>query len=396
MEITQNGAAAPIAGWYPDPAGSAMLRYWDGAAWTEHLAPRATPTAPPQPFAGHAPAPVYQQLPPRPPRPPHERIWTRGTIAMLVVCALLVIASVPVVSLLSSAKARALEGDAAAVVEGFLSKTTTGDPSWREFASADLQPAADTYTPIYGDLASARQLDLSVSYTFDEADFEYSGAEDAYGSEDPRSADTVAVPVKLTYSFSVDGETFTSDFAQAVWLTRPYYYGKSDKPSASDPTRKPSRVGPWQVVGLAAPWTVDFDFESEGFTTTFADEAIESDDDVCTEPKSMILEMSEDSRQDGSLRSSCLFHQGEAKLSPQDLDPKAVARDFPVMNEFSTIPTDIMGTEPEAGLLPPLSQYPITMGDTEYVFTIAATSPDETALWPQTLRFIQVAEVTAE
>jgi uncharacterized RDD family membrane protein YckC len=30
------GAGAQPAGWYADPQGQARLRYWDGAAWTEH------------------------------------------------------------------------------------------------------------------------------------------------------------------------------------------------------------------------------------------------------------------------------------------------------------------------------------------------------------------------
>ncbi|RMH78760.1 MAG: DUF2510 domain-containing protein [Actinomyces sp.] len=37
------------AGWYPDPENLDQLRYWDGAAWTEHRAPahHGTGTAPP-------------------------------------------------------------------------------------------------------------------------------------------------------------------------------------------------------------------------------------------------------------------------------------------------------------------------------------------------------------
>ena len=33
-------AAAPAvpAGWYADPSGRFELRYWDGSAWTEHVA----------------------------------------------------------------------------------------------------------------------------------------------------------------------------------------------------------------------------------------------------------------------------------------------------------------------------------------------------------------------
>lgn len=35
--MTDPTAHTPPPGWYDDPAGSAQLRWWDGAQWTEHL-----------------------------------------------------------------------------------------------------------------------------------------------------------------------------------------------------------------------------------------------------------------------------------------------------------------------------------------------------------------------
>jgi len=43
----QNAAKpASPAGWYADPRMVDTQRYWDGAKWTEHVAPRAAPFAP--------------------------------------------------------------------------------------------------------------------------------------------------------------------------------------------------------------------------------------------------------------------------------------------------------------------------------------------------------------
>lgn len=36
----------PAPGWYPDPAGSAQSRWWDGTTWTASLQPAAAPEAP--------------------------------------------------------------------------------------------------------------------------------------------------------------------------------------------------------------------------------------------------------------------------------------------------------------------------------------------------------------
>ena len=68
------GGTAP--GWYPDPQNEAQQRYWDGAAWTENVAP-LTPVPPPQQYI---------------PSPPPKN--NRGCIVALVVVAVLVILGV--------------------------------------------------------------------------------------------------------------------------------------------------------------------------------------------------------------------------------------------------------------------------------------------------------------
>src|SRR4051794_6908386 len=56
----------PAAGWYADVEDPALLRYWDGQAWTVHTQPRVAPPRPPAPAsAGWA-----QPAPTRPSRGP--------------------------------------------------------------------------------------------------------------------------------------------------------------------------------------------------------------------------------------------------------------------------------------------------------------------------------------
>lgn len=38
QESQEQQASATPAGWYADPSGRYELRYWDGTAWTEHVA----------------------------------------------------------------------------------------------------------------------------------------------------------------------------------------------------------------------------------------------------------------------------------------------------------------------------------------------------------------------
>jgi hypothetical protein len=60
MTIETPAAIAP--GWYPDPAGSPQVRWWDGASWTDHLALSPVPESVPQPVAPAASAtPVVER-----------------------------------------------------------------------------------------------------------------------------------------------------------------------------------------------------------------------------------------------------------------------------------------------------------------------------------------------
>ena len=68
-----------VPGWYPDPAGSGGLRYWDGAAWTDFTHPPTQTFTPPGPVFAPRRAPERR-------RPP---AWNGAVAVVLVVLALL-------------------------------------------------------------------------------------------------------------------------------------------------------------------------------------------------------------------------------------------------------------------------------------------------------------------
>jgi hypothetical protein len=55
----QPAQIGPPAAWYDDPEDDASMRYWDGATWTEHRAPKRRDTGEPsgvEPVPGHSTA----------------------------------------------------------------------------------------------------------------------------------------------------------------------------------------------------------------------------------------------------------------------------------------------------------------------------------------------------
>ena len=70
----------PLPGWHPDPANPSLVRYWDGARWTEHTQPAAGPTLP----ADGQPAPDEADRPHRKGVPRAVKILV-GIVAAFVV-----------------------------------------------------------------------------------------------------------------------------------------------------------------------------------------------------------------------------------------------------------------------------------------------------------------------
>lgn len=50
MAESEQAHAQAEAGWFPDPQGGPMMRYWDGSAWTAHTSPAVKQPAVQAPF----------------------------------------------------------------------------------------------------------------------------------------------------------------------------------------------------------------------------------------------------------------------------------------------------------------------------------------------------------
>ncbi len=57
---------APDAGWYQDPADALRVRWWSGAAWTEHVRPHPERVVPAPPAPPAQPAPPAYTVPAAP------------------------------------------------------------------------------------------------------------------------------------------------------------------------------------------------------------------------------------------------------------------------------------------------------------------------------------------
>jgi hypothetical protein len=118
--MTDQNSATPIAGWYPDHAGTDRTRWWDGTRWTDDYSGGTTSAAAPTPWstpgtAAPAPYPNMQAYAPAAPlkapegtSPSTPFIWT---IALLPVISLAL--SLAQLATLEETLSDALDPDAA-------------------------------------------------------------------------------------------------------------------------------------------------------------------------------------------------------------------------------------------------------------------------------------------
>ncbi len=88
---TVEGGASrlPSPGWYPDPSGRGLKRYWDGAAWQNMTLPaEGLPQLPPMP-AGRTDVLVGRPMLETGPIEPRRHHWTPGRVLELVTVVLL-------------------------------------------------------------------------------------------------------------------------------------------------------------------------------------------------------------------------------------------------------------------------------------------------------------------
>lgn len=345
----------PPPGWHPDPSGTGQLRYWDGTAWTSHVAPDPALAGA---TAQTAPA---QQAPVLPVAATPRPRTSRATWVVLGVTAVVVAAAIGGTAWGATSAAAQIKGEASVQLDAFLASASVGDASWREHASPGLAARIPS-SPLIGEPAAARSIELAVSYDRKELMF---GRRGSVYTEQPAGTDAARAVVDLTYTFTADGQKQTATVSQAVWLTRPYYYG-SDKPSAVREGERPTAVGPWRVSGLGDPAGVGFTPPQPTSTYTAKHE-----ERNCQDGTSIMVKISAVARTQGFLAAVCLSDDTTTNIG-KDVDLNALAADFPVLPEVRQLPEEL-ALYSQFRTPSPLQEYRVSSGGREYIFVLAAT-----------------------
>lgn len=153
------------SGWYPDPqtpvpGAPAQQRYWDGQAWTEHVAPITPPSYAQQaafgqasyPQAGYVGAPAYALPPTTPDGVPLAGWWQRAgavLIDFLVLAVITILLTLPLIRDMFNAFGDYFDASMTAAENG------TPAPSSTQFQS-----------DVAGPLAAVSAISLALSFVY--------------------------------------------------------------------------------------------------------------------------------------------------------------------------------------------------------------------------------------
>ena len=131
------------AGWYPDPDGSPLQRYWDGTAWTEH-----TRDAPDQPgySAGHRPTTPLPMVAPEQSRSSKNWYRRKAFFIPAAIVGLLVIVGA-LGAALGSPKKTATGHAIVVTSSSTVARHTPSTPSARPTSHVSSKPAARSTVP---------------------------------------------------------------------------------------------------------------------------------------------------------------------------------------------------------------------------------------------------------
>lgn len=232
---------------------------------------------------------------------PSRRVWSWQTWLTLALCLALIVGVSIWSKSLDQANRQVSVGDAPQMLTAFLDAVTTGDDAWRDVATESYVQHLEGRKPVYGDPATAKLLDLSVTYTADKIEYVKTRAD--YFPSNPVGSDLAQTVVHFTYEYTVLGESFTSTVQQAVFITRPYYYDGSETPTPADVDheREPSAIGPWQVSNMRSPITIRENFSTLETVSDYVATAPVSEPYACTTEALIFVELSETARRDGHI-----------------------------------------------------------------------------------------------
>jgi uncharacterized protein len=117
------GSVRAAAGWYGDPIASAQLRYWDGAAWTEHIAPLPVITYATRLVGSKLDAAVYEM------RVDDDTEWGLRPVLLPIAAFLAVICAAPIIAAVVNPRTHDARL-AFAVIASFGAEAVVGVVAW--------------------------------------------------------------------------------------------------------------------------------------------------------------------------------------------------------------------------------------------------------------------------